>query len=143
MVVKPNEHQIEDVKKLAKEIGVDDVRFKTAQIYDYKHGNPLIPTIDKYSRYRKMPDGTYEIKNGLDNHCWKLWHACVISWDGLVVPCCFDKDADHRLGDLKKDTFREVWQSETYKNFRKKLITGRKNIDICANCSEGTKVWSD
>jgi radical SAM protein with 4Fe4S-binding SPASM domain len=143
LVVKPNEHQIEDVKKLAKEIGVDDVRFKTAQIYDYKHGNPLIPTIDKYSRYRKMPDGTYEIKNGLDNHCWKLWHACVISWDGLVVPCCFDKDADHRLGDLKKDTFREVWQSETYKNFRKKLITGRKNIDICANCSEGTKVWSD
>jgi len=143
LVVKPNEHQIEDIKKLAKEIGVDDVRFKTAQIYDYENGNALIPTIDKFSRYKKNASGKYEIKNALDNHCWKLWHACVISWDGLVVPCCFDKDADYRLGDLKKDSFKEVWRSEAYKAFRTKLLSGRKNIDICANCSEGTKEWSD
>lgn len=143
LVVKPNEHQIEEIKELAKEIGVDGVRFKTAQIYDYEKGHELIPTIDKYSRYQRQSDGTYKIKNALDNHCWKLWHSCVISWDGMVVPCCFDKDALHRLGDLKKDSFRKIWQSETYQSFRKKLITGRKNIDICANCSEGTKVWSD
>lgn len=68
-MVKPNEHQIEDVKKLAKEIGVDDVRFKTAQIYDYENGNFLMPTIDKYSRYKKNAQGKYEIKNSLDNHC--------------------------------------------------------------------------
>ena len=143
LVVKPNEHQIEDVKRLAKEIGVDDVRFKTAQLYDYEHGNPLMPSIEKYARYKKKADGTYAIKNTLSNQCWKLWHSCVISWDGMVVPCCFDKDADYRLGDLKQDSFSKIWQSDTYKAFRKKLITGRKNIDICANCSEGTKVWSD
>jgi MoaA/NifB/PqqE/SkfB family radical SAM enzyme len=34
LVVKPNEHQIADIKKLAKEVGVDEVRFKTAQVYD-------------------------------------------------------------------------------------------------------------
>lgn len=143
LVVKPNEHQIEDIKKLAKEIGVDDVRFKTAQIYDYENGNRLIPSIEKYSRYKKNELGKYEIKNALDNHCWKLWHACVISWDGIVVPCCFDKDADYRLGDLKQDSFKKIWHSDSYKKFRKTLLTGRKNIDICANCSEGTKVWSD
>jgi MoaA/NifB/PqqE/SkfB family radical SAM enzyme len=82
LVVKPNEHQIEDVKRLAKEIGVDEVRFKTAQIYDYEHGNPLITSIDKYSRYTLQADGSYTIKNKLANHCWKLWHACVITWDG-------------------------------------------------------------
>lgn len=143
LVVKPNEHQIEDIKKLAAEIGVDGVRFKTAQVYDFKHGNPLIPTIDKYARYKKMPDGTYAIKNALDNHCWKLWHSCVISWDGLVVPCCFDKDADYKLGDLKQHPFEDIWQNNNYREFRKKLLTGRKQIDICANCSEGTQVWRD
>ncbi|MEZ5046200.1 MAG: radical SAM/SPASM domain-containing protein [Chitinophagaceae bacterium] len=141
LVVKPNEHQIEDVKALAKEIGVDAIRFKTAQIYDYENGNDLIPTIDKFSRYRKTRDGKYAIKNGLDNHCWKLWHACVITWDGLVVPCCFDKDASHRLGDLKKETMKSIWQNENYNRFRKQLFKGRKEIDICANCSEGTRVW--
>lgn len=143
LVVKPNEHQIEDIKKLAEEIGVDGVRFKTAQVYDFENGNPLIPTIDKYARYKKQADGKYTIKNSLDNNCWKLWHSCVISWDGLVVPCCFDKDADYKLGDLKKDNFATIWQDDNYKQFRKKLLTGRKNIEICANCSEGTKVWSE
>src|SRR5215213_1148470 len=32
LVVKPNEHQMDEVKKLAKETGVDDVWFKTAQV---------------------------------------------------------------------------------------------------------------
>ncbi len=143
LVVKPNEHQIEDIKKLAEEIGVDGVRYKTAQVYDFENGNPLIPTIDKYARYKKQANGKYTIKNSLDNNCWKLWHSCVISWDGLVVPCCFDKDADYKLGDLKKDNFATIWQDDNYKQFRKKLLTGRKNIEICANCSEGTKVWSE
>ncbi len=37
LVVKPNEHQIDAIKQLAKEIGVDQVRFKTAQVYDYEN----------------------------------------------------------------------------------------------------------
>jgi radical SAM protein with 4Fe4S-binding SPASM domain len=144
LVVKPNEHQIEDVKRLAKEIGVDEVRFKTAQVYDYEHDpNNLIPTIEKYSRYRKNQQGQMEFRNALNNHCWRLWHATVISWDGLVVPCCFDKDAQHPLGDLKGKSFKEIWHNDKYKRFREQVLMGRKNIDICANCSEGTRVWGD
>jgi radical SAM protein with 4Fe4S-binding SPASM domain len=144
LVVKPNEHQIEDIKKLAKEIGVDQVRFKTAQVYDYENDpHNLIPTIDKYSRYRKTKDGARQIKSGLSNHCWKLWHANVITWDGLVVPCCFDKDAMHRLGNLQMQSFKEIWNNDNYKHFRSELMKSRKNIDICANCSEGLTVWED
>jgi radical SAM protein with 4Fe4S-binding SPASM domain len=75
------------------------------------------------------------------NHCWRLWQDPVITWDGLVAPCCFDKDATHRLGDLKATSFKEIWRSPAYQSFRQQLWQGRKNIDICANCSEGTKVW--
>jgi radical SAM protein with 4Fe4S-binding SPASM domain len=144
LVVKPNEHQIEDVKRLAKEIGVDQVRFKTAQVYDYENDpHQLIPENVKYSRYKKDKDGKMSIKSGLNNHCWKLWHANVITWDGLVVPCCFDKDATHQLGNLKMQSFKEVWNNDNYKQFRKEIMSSRKNIDICANCSEGLTVWED
>ncbi|MCZ2458273.1 MAG: SPASM domain-containing protein [Chitinophagales bacterium] len=141
LVVKPNEHQIEEVKKLGEKIGVDQVRFKTAQIYDYENDpNSLIPTIDKYSRYRKKGD-SYEFKGKQANHCWRLWHDPVITWDGSVVPCCFDKDAKHRMGDLKNKSFKEIWKNGEYTKFRTQILKGRKNIDICANCSEGTRVW--
>jgi len=142
LVVKPNEHQLEDVKKLANELGVDEVVFKTAQVYDFEHGNSLIPDNIKYSRYRKNKDGTYSIKNKLLNQCWRMWSSCVVTWDGLVVPCCFDKDAKHQLGDLKAQSFYELWQSSKYQGFRKSILKSRQEIDICKNCSEGTKVWA-
>jgi radical SAM protein with 4Fe4S-binding SPASM domain len=144
LVVKHNEHQIEEIKRIAKEIGVDEVRFKTAQVYDYENDpNGLIPTIDKYSRYKKKADGTFVPKNKMANRCWKLWHANVITWDGLVVPCCFDKDALHQLGNLKNQNMSEIWQNDNYKQFRAELLKSRRNIDICSNCSEGASVWRD
>ena len=142
LVVRPNEHQIPEIYKLAEEIGVDEVKLKTAQVYDYEHGNDLIPTIGKYARYEETQDGTWRVKNELLNHCWKLWHSCVITWDGMVVPCCFDKDATHRLGDLKKQSFQELWHGEAYDSFRNMLLQGRDQIDICTNCTEGCKVWA-
>ncbi len=142
LVVKPNEHQIAAVHKLAKEIGVDHVALKTAQIYDYKNGSDLIPTIDKYSRYKKENDGTYSIKNELLSHCWKMWQSCVITWDGKVVPCCFDKDAHYVMGDLKEKSFKEIWQSESYNSFRASILRSRDEIEMCRNCTEGTQVWA-
>lgn len=140
LVVKHNEHQIEDLKQLAKEYEVNEVLFKTAQVYDFEDGNDLIPTIDQYSRYKQLANGKYVIKNLLENACWKLWHSCVITWDGKIVPCCFDKDAQHQLGDLNMHSFNEIWNNDAYKNFRVQLTKGRKEIDICKNCSEGCDV---
>ncbi|RYG05830.1 MAG: radical SAM protein [Chitinophagaceae bacterium] len=142
LVVKPNEHQVEEIKKLAAEIGVDEVRFKTAQIYDYEHGSDLMPTIEKYSRYAPKPDGTFGIKNALLDHCWRMWHSCVMTWDGRIVPCCFDKDADHQLGTLQDHSFRDVWFSDAYRRFRHTLIQRRADIEMCKNCTEGAKVWA-
>ncbi|MCB0502557.1 MAG: SPASM domain-containing protein [Bacteroidetes bacterium] len=140
LVVKPNEHQIEEVKQLASSIGMDEVIFKTAQVYDFKNGNELIPTIDQYSRYKKNSDGTWSIKNTLDNQCWKMWHSCVVTWDGKVVPCCFDKDADHIMGDLSAVSMKKIWASDAYKIFRTSILNSRSEIDICQNCSEGCEV---
>ncbi|MEM9672942.1 MAG: SPASM domain-containing protein [Bacteroidota bacterium] len=142
LVVRPNEHQIEEVKQLAEQVGVDEVKFKTAQIYDYQQGSPLIPTQEKYARYRQRADGSYTIKNKLLDHCWKMWHSCVMTWDGRIVPCCFDKDAHHVLGSVQDSSFREVWYGEAYRQFRAQLLKSRQQIDICQNCTEGTKVWA-
>jgi radical SAM protein with 4Fe4S-binding SPASM domain len=142
LVVGPNEHQIPELYRLAEEIGVDEVGLKTAQIYDYENGSQFIPKNETFSRYKKKSDGTYEIKNKLLNHCWKLWHSCVITWDGYVVPCCFDKDANHRMGNLNHVSFRDLWNNDSYRTFRRAVLQSRSNIEICKNCTEGTKVWA-
>lgn len=142
LAVKPNEHEVPEVFHLGKEMGVDEVRIKTAQLYDYKHGNPLMPENETYARYKKNIDGTYSLKYKTGNHCWRMWSSSVLTWDGKVVPCCFDKDAQHVLGTLENASFKEIWNSPSYRGFRNAVLTSRNEIDICQNCSEGTKVWA-
>ena len=71
-----------------------------------------MPVIDK------VKNGKFLIKNDFPNECRRMWTSCVITWDGKVVPCCFDKDAHHQLGNVQEQSFREVWQSVAYQNFR-------------------------
>jgi radical SAM protein with 4Fe4S-binding SPASM domain len=143
VVFSTNEDQIADLHRLAAEIGVNEVALKTAQVYDYENGNPLIPQQEKYSRYKKNEDGKFELKNKMLNQCWRLWSGCVITWDGSVVPCCFDKDATHNLGSLEQQEFKTVWRNQAYQNFRGALVKSRSEIEICKNCTEGTKVWEE
>ncbi len=141
LVVKQNEHEIDDLYKLANELGIKDVRLKTAQFYDYKNGNVLMPENESYARYKKLKDGSYTLKYKVGNHCWRMWSSSVITWDGSIVPCCFDKDAQHVLGSLKTTDFNNIWKDKRYHQFRTSVLTHRNQIDICQNCSEGAKVW--
>jgi len=140
IVMQHNEHQIAEVKKLATELAVDELKLKSVQVYDLKNNSALIPTNTDFARYQEQ-DGELKIKSNLLNHCWKLWHSCVVTWDGKIAPCCFDKDASHRMGDLQSASFASIWKNETYQRFRANIITARANIDICTNCSEGIDVW--
>tara|TARA_B110000305_G_scaffold144816_2_gene161004 strand:+ start:166 stop:1059 length:894 start_codon:yes stop_codon:yes gene_type:complete len=141
LAVKPNEHEIPQVFELGKEMGIDEVRIKSAQLYEFENGNPLMPENEKYSRYRKQADGTYKMKYKLGNHCWRMWSSSVLTWDGKVVPCCFDKDAKHVLGTVADNDFKTIWHHPQYNAFRNAVLRGRNDIEICKNCSEGSKVW--
>jgi radical SAM protein with 4Fe4S-binding SPASM domain len=141
LVVKQNEHEVSAIFSLGKELGINEVRLKTAQLYEYKQGNELMPENESYSRYKQTKDKTYELKYKTGNHCWRMWSGSVITWDGVVVPCCFDKDAKHQMGNLLQIPFKEIWNSDAYQAFRRQLVKARNEIEICKNCSEGAKVW--
>lgn len=142
LVVRSNEHELDLLFEKAKQFGVDEVRLKTAQIDQFENGHPLIPNQDKYSRYRQTANGKYVIKNKLLNECWRMWGSTVLTWDGQVVPCCFDKDAKHVLGNLQTSRFKAIWKNEAYSRFRALVFQKRAQIDICQNCVEGTKVFA-
>jgi len=140
IVFRHNEHEIEAVKQLAAEYEVDDLVIKSAQVYDYENGEDWIPLLSNHTRYTYTEEGI-RLKGELTNRCWKMWHSCVVTWDGRVVPCCFDKDATHSLGELNEQSFRTIWRGPAYSRFRQQILKGRSQIDICRNCSEGLRVF--
>ncbi|MCC7301587.1 MAG: SPASM domain-containing protein [Bacteroidia bacterium] len=140
LVMKHNEQEVSAVRKQYRSWGAEELNFKTVQINDPADPNDLMPAHPNRSRYRKGKDKRLEIVNAWKNRCWKLWSSAVITWDGKVLPCCFDKDARYVMGDLRNNTFREIWYSEGYRAFRKQILNGRSSIDICTNCSEGSRI---
>jgi radical SAM protein with 4Fe4S-binding SPASM domain len=139
IVMKQNEHLLEKVKTYCKEVGVDKLVFKTMQISSYENALKFLPTNKKYRRYI-IDDNSFRIKSEVKNHCFALWRTAVITWDGKVVPCCFDKDADFTMGILNGKSFYEIWNSENYNKFRKSILTDRKQNKMCTNCTEGLKI---
>ncbi len=82
-----------------------------------------MPENESYDRYKKLKDGTYTLKYKVGNHCWRMWSSSVITWDGSIVPCCFDKDAQHVLGSLKTTDFTTIWKDKRYHQFRTSILT--------------------
>jgi radical SAM protein with 4Fe4S-binding SPASM domain len=143
IVFKHNQHELKHAHQLLKFHGADRIQVKTAQIYHEAQAAALLPDDPSLSRYELGQDGKLKIRNKLLNHCWRMWSTCVITWDGHVVPCCFDKDASYKVGNINHtDDFRQIMHTPEYMAFRKSLLKSRKEIDICRNCSEGTKVFA-
>lgn len=135
LVNRLNENQVSDVKKLASEAHAI-LSLKSMQINKMENIERWIPESRKFSRYRYAA-GTYNIKNSFPRRCARLWLNPVITWDGRVVPCCFDKDAEFVMGDLNTQLFSEIWHGEKFTDFRNEVLSGREKIAICRNCTSG------
>jgi radical SAM protein with 4Fe4S-binding SPASM domain len=138
IAMKHNEHELPLLKNLKKQTGANSIRIKSVQISDIKNKN-LLPQNPKYSRYF-LKNNQLEIKNRLQNKCYRMWSSCVITYNGIVVPCCFDKDATFNLGNLNNETFKSIWSNKAYSDFRQEIFTNRSSIAMCKNCTEGIQI---
>lgn len=124
-----NEHKQKEIFAFAKKLGVDKVTFKKSQFYNLSSTNHLIPTNANNSRYT-IENEKFTLKRKAKNHCWKNWHSAVINVNEDMLPCCFDKNADHAFGTFSDNCFNNKKAQE----FRQNILSNRDLIDICQNC---------
>lgn len=136
IVFRHNENEILEIKELGRKIGADMVEIKTAQHYNLKADNDLITTRENFNRYEKGLNGNWILKNPGSKGCSRLWTTSVITWDGKVAPCCYDKDAEFSFGSLNSSSLKEIWKSSEYMKFRKKILSDKRTVKICCNCGE-------
>jgi radical SAM protein with 4Fe4S-binding SPASM domain len=137
LVNRYNEHQIPDAECFANEVHAH-LKLKSMQIINSQNAEEWMPSGRKFRRYKGY-DGRYVIKGTLPDRCMRLFINPVITWDGKVIPCCFDKDAEFVMGDLNNESFMSIWKGKQYTEFRKKILTGRNKINICRNCTSGLR----
>ncbi len=139
IVMKHNEHEIESIRNLAKELGVDSLSLKTVQIYEKDDIKNFLPENPKYRRY-KISGDDFELKFGIKNRCRRIWDQPVINWNGEMAVCCFDKDIDYPVGNVKTNSVKSIFKNEKFQKMRNTILTNRSAIKMCRNCGEGVKL---
>ena len=135
IVFKFNQHQINEFKQLAPIWGANKISIKSAQIHSPNENSEFIPTINKYSRYHKL-NNEWKIKKDFSKACFRAWYGMVISADGNILPCCFDKQEKHIYGNINEDKIENIWKNKKANNFRNIILNNRSYINICTNCNE-------
>ncbi len=139
IVMKHNEHEEKKIKELALDLEVDQLQLKTVQIYAKEDIYNFLPENPKYRRY-KIKGDNFELKYGIKNRCRRIWTQPVVNWDGEMAVCCFDKDNDFKIGNIQNHSFKHLWKSKPFNAMRKKILTDRKQIEMCRNCGEGVSL---
>jgi radical SAM protein with 4Fe4S-binding SPASM domain len=132
LVFKYNENQLQESRKAFKKAGADKVVFKSPQFYNYDNALAMMAVNPKYQRY-SLKNGKLEQKRKKNQHCFRIWSSAVITQDGYLLPCCYDKDANYPFGNLNKEAFQQIWNNKKMRTFRDKQRKGE--ISICENCN--------
>ncbi len=139
IVMKHNEHEIERIRDLSKNLGVDQLVLKTVQVYTKDDIRDFMPENPKFRRY-KVEGDHFELKHEVKNRCRRIWTNPVINWDGEMAVCCFDKDVDFKIGNVKDMRIEDIWKGPAFNRIRQRILTNRKSIPMCLNCGEGVKL---
>ena len=80
--------------------------------------------------------GASEPKNQTGFQCMRLWQTFTVLWDGRVSICCVDYEGSEILGDLRKNTMREIWGGERLAQIRAWHTRGEfGKVPVCADCT--------
>lgn len=139
LLFRHNLDEVDEAKRLAKEWGCNRIIFKTAQLeaFDRSEGETWLPDYPKLRRYDLVGD-KWVLRRAERPFCNRIYASAVVQWDGDVVPCCFDKDGDHVVGNVFQQSFNQWWRGEKYRDFRRMILTGERP-EMCANCTEGLR----
>jgi radical SAM protein with 4Fe4S-binding SPASM domain len=135
--MKHNEHELPHLKNAASEWGADKIEIKTTQIYNSAQADEFLPETEEMRRYERKGE-RWETKRRHES-CKRLWFSVMIDWNGNVVPCCFDKDEDFKMGNALEEDFGNIWRCAAYQRFRATLLREGRIFEMCLNCTEGLR----
>jgi MoaA/NifB/PqqE/SkfB family radical SAM enzyme len=117
-----NLDEIDLAEQRARRIGVDDFvaapGFLNGRVWTREGPRDPFPTTED----RTPP------------YCRDLFDFPVIHWDGTVLPCCFASDPRYVWGDLKTQSWGEVFNGEAYRTARRLAAGDTTVTGPCASC---------
>jgi radical SAM protein with 4Fe4S-binding SPASM domain len=139
LVMKHNQHEMDDARRMSQEIGVDRLRFTGAGLpfNEFKNvslANQWMSELPEYRGY--APDKMVERGYLYDESCFYLYRAMTVNPEGGVAPCCVLYHSKFDFGNLVDSSLEDVWNSAHYRASRA-LFSGKSyHSELQTACHE-------
>ena len=115
IVMRQNEHQVEEARRMAQDLGVDAF---TPKRVDFPHGEDDLELARQWlpeaELEARMADPFRKPYSEEGTRCLRLWRSGVVNWDGGYAPCCYLTDAADDFGDASRQSVKEIWNNDHY-----------------------------
>ena len=133
IVMRQNEHQIEDFNRLSEELGLDHWNLSKVQLDPNMDKEKWLPQAQEY-RYKTYVDSDPRKVSP----CHWPWSGLVINYDGNISPCCIIDDKKADFANVFTSGIRAVWNSPKYISARAEFwnqgkITAPNICNLCKN----------
>jgi radical SAM protein with 4Fe4S-binding SPASM domain len=137
IVMKHNEHEVEEFKLRMSELGVDGVSIVNPCVRNISQGKKFLPEDKKYWDYNieEFKNGNLKPNFQPKNKCDWIYYSLSIHVNGDVVPCCRDPKGEMVMGNLLNQELDEVWNGKSYVAFRETLLKNQSELELCRLCS--------
>ena len=141
LVMRFNEHELPKAREMAREIGVDRLRFSSAglpldRLHDRALAEQWMPSDPKYWRLNPLKGEKKPFL--LDQPCFYLFRSITVNPDGEVSPCCAVHDERHDFGNLLTDGLEGLWNNDRYRSARASFASRPDEADlprtVCTTC---------
>jgi len=83
----------------------------------------------------KVDETKLKIKKGDFIPCYSPFSHLAIQHDGTVRLCCMDMEGSVIIGDLKKQSIKEIWNNKKFKEIRQSHLNKFGVPKLCEKCS--------
>jgi radical SAM protein with 4Fe4S-binding SPASM domain len=142
IVMRHNEHEVPQLEDFTRSLGVDALTLKTlnpasqnpyAATAEVERRNDYLPQDVRFRRFHG--DSTHDRIRRKDNPCEHLWYHPSIHWNGVVCTCTYDPNEKFPLGDLREQSFWEIWSGKPYRQLRRQFRENWNRVPRCGECS--------
>jgi len=137
IVMRHNEHQVEDFIAWARALGADAVNVIDPCVRNMLEAHAYLTRDRKYWFYDEaaFEQGILKPKVVPDHECSWIWNSIVVNWNGEAVPCCRDPNGENILGNVFEDGLMGVFNGPRATAFRRRILAAQREIGICRLCS--------
>ena len=137
VLMRHNEHQVPEIRRVARELGVDFLTFKTVDMPEARGvalDRTYRPNEEGFRRYRYQADGFERVQAPFE--CLRPWKRITLDALGRVVSCEYDYKALHSFGGGSAGgSLLGAWRSQEARSFRRHFGRGHNDYEFCRSCT--------